>query len=126
MHILNGILAAIAFGAVASAANAAPVCYQLKPIQAGLVCTPNSTKSADFTSGCQWVAAHMEQVVVQWPSSTPSSWRMGGRDVERHVLRGHAPSQKLFGGGLRDTDGNRRAGLQVSGDAERRRLRLHL
>jgi hypothetical protein len=73
MRIFYAILTAIALTASATVAAAAALCYESRPVKAGMVCTQNTSKSADFTSGCRWVDAHVEQVVVDCPPP-PGGW----------------------------------------------------
>lgn len=59
------IASAISVLSFAGVAHAA--CYQDVSVNAKLECSSSSSKSADFTSGCKWVPAHIEKQEIACP-----------------------------------------------------------
>lgn len=66
MRLILSVATAIA-ALIAIPAQAAEKCYKDVPVAAGWSCAGNDSKSADFTNGCKFVAAHTEAVEVECP-----------------------------------------------------------
>jgi hypothetical protein len=64
---LLGLVFTVALLSAAGAAMADEKCYDTVSVPASLQCSGMDGKSADFTSGCQNVAAHTEQVEIACP-----------------------------------------------------------
>jgi hypothetical protein len=74
MHAIKGFLIGIALAMGASAgAHAQETCYEGRPVPAIWSCAGNDSNSADFTSDCRFIDAHVEQVVVACPAP-PGGW----------------------------------------------------
>ncbi|MCV9964076.1 hypothetical protein OIU34_19530 [Pararhizobium sp. BT-229] len=58
---------AVSFIALAGSAQAAGKCYEDVWVEAKLECAGSDSKSADFTTGCKVVAAHMEKQEISCP-----------------------------------------------------------
>ncbi|MCS4089317.1 hypothetical protein [Rhizobium sp. BK176] len=56
-----------------TASQAAGICYGTRDVAAGWVCSKTDSKSADFTHGCIFVAAHKETYEVPCPPP-PAAW----------------------------------------------------
>lgn len=68
MRAFKRILVAAAFGlGMSSLAHADGVCYEPRTVPATWACQDNDGNSVDFTSGCQFVAQHVEQFEVACP-----------------------------------------------------------
>jgi hypothetical protein len=61
---MASIVSAVSF---AGAAHAAEKCYKDVSVAAKLECNGSSSKSADFTTGCKWAPAHVEQQEIACP-----------------------------------------------------------
>lgn len=58
---------AVSFIALAGSVQAAEKCYQDVWVEAKLECAGSDSKSADFTTGCKAVAAHMDKQEIACP-----------------------------------------------------------
>lgn len=68
MRMKSFILTAAIFAGLCSTQAYAKTCKEPQYVPAKVVCDNNSSKSADFTTGCKFIAAHYEDVEVECPA----------------------------------------------------------